>query len=71
MFRSTRVRPEYRNDGWWCQYPRDNNHSHKVLIAKDFLAPPGQSVLAQTLYLLCLAPYDSFLYPKLKSALKS
>jgi len=51
--------------------PHDNAPSHSSFLVRDFLAKHATTVLPQPPYSTVLTPADFFLFPKLKTTLKS
>lgn len=64
--RIVRVRPEYRARGSWFLL-HDNAPSHRIIAVCEFL-PKKTNLCAP--YSPDLSPYDYFLFPKLKLAMK-
>jgi hypothetical protein len=61
-------RPEHWPDAWILHH--DNALAHDALAVREFLAKKSKMKLGQPTNLPDLAPYDFWLLPKLKAALK-
>ena len=66
--RVRRKRPELWRNGWILH--QDNGPAHNALSVKQFLANKNITVLEHPPYSPDLAPYDFYLFPKIKSVLK-
>ncbi|KAL4113507.1 hypothetical protein QTP88_017119 [Uroleucon formosanum] len=64
-----RKRPEFKESGSWKLH-HDNAPAHSAHVVQQFLAKHGIPVVSQPPYSPDLAPYDFFLFPKIKMALK-
>jgi histone-lysine N-methyltransferase SETMAR len=61
-------RPEFWSDAWILHH--DNALAHDTLAVREFLAKKSIMKLYHPPYSPDLAPYDFWLFPKLKTALK-
>ncbi|UYV71668.1 hypothetical protein LAZ67_8004049 [Cordylochernes scorpioides] len=67
--RFEKKRPEKWTNGDWILH-HDNARPHTVHLVTSFLAKNGTEILPQPPYSPDIAPYDFFLFPKLKAVLK-
>jgi histone-lysine N-methyltransferase SETMAR len=63
-----RHRPEKWRSGNWILH-HDNAPAHRAVTTNEFLAKHNIPSLPQHSYYPDLAPYDFFLFPKLKKAM--
>jgi transposase len=63
-----RKRPELFANNWWILH-QDNASAHTALYVREFLANKQITVLEHPPYSQDLAPYDFFLFPKIKEIL--
>jgi len=63
-----RKRPELWPNDWILHH--DNTQAHKAHSVKQFLAQKSITEMELPPYATDLAPYDFWLFPKIKSALK-